>query len=100
MLSSGVSWPLPSLSYGGLWCAGRASNLPAIALRFPGVEFTNGDGPGERYMALLALQENRRPQASQGGSMARPARTLHLPLHADLLLLAQRRRRLLRQTHK
>ena len=32
--------------------------------------------------------------------MARPPSALHLPLHADLLLLAQRRRGLLRQTHQ
>ena len=39
-------------------------------------------------------------QASKGAPMARPARALHLPLHADLMLLAQCCRRLLRQTHQ
>ena len=39
----------------------------------------------------------RRPQAPQGPRLARPSSPLHLPLRANLLLLAQRRRRLLRQ---
>ena len=42
----------------------------------------------------------RRPQASQGARLARPASALHLPLHADLVLVAQRRRGLLRQAAK
>ena len=37
----------------------------------------------------------RRPQASESAAMARPTPALHLPLHADLLLVAQRRRGLL-----
>jgi hypothetical protein len=40
----------------------------------------------------------RRPQASQGARLAQPPSALHLPLHADLVLVAQRRRGLLRQT--
>ena len=36
----------------------------------------------------------------EGAPMARPAPALHLPLHADLVLVAQRRRRLLRQTRQ
>ena len=39
----------------------------------------------------------RRPQACQGARLARPPRALHLPLRADLLLLAQCRRGLLRE---
>ena len=42
----------------------------------------------------------RRPQASESAAMARPTPALHLPLHADLLLVAQRRRGLLRQTRE
>ena len=38
------------------------------------------------------------PQASQGPCLARPPSPLHLPLHAEVGLLAQRRRGLLRQT--
>ena len=38
----------------------------------------------------------RRPQASQGPRLARPSCALDLPLHADLLLLGQRRRDLFR----
>src|SRR4051812_43350012 len=40
----------------------------------------------------------RRPQASKGASMAGPASALYLPLHADLVFVAQRRRGVLRQT--
>ena len=40
----------------------------------------------------------RRPQASKGASMAPPAPALHLPLHTDLVFVAQRRRGVLRQT--
>src|SRR3954451_18261381 len=32
--------------------------------------------------------------------MARPARALHLPLHADIMFMAERRGRLLRKAHK
>ena len=39
----------------------------------------------------------RRPQAPQGPALAGPAPALDLPLHADLVLVAQRRRGLLRQ---
>src|SRR6476620_11579064 len=39
----------------------------------------------------------RRPQAYQGPRLARPARALRLPLHANLMLLAQCGRGLLRQ---
>ena len=39
----------------------------------------------------------RRPQAPEGARLARPPPALHLPLHPDLRLLAQRRRGLLRQ---
>src|ERR1700733_2363680 len=42
----------------------------------------------------------RRPQASESAAMARPTPALPLPLHADLLLVAQRRRGLLRQTRE
>ena len=41
----------------------------------------------------------RRPQAPQGPRLAHPASALDLPLHADLLLLAERRRDLLRHAH-
>ena len=41
----------------------------------------------------------RRPQASQGPTMAGPASTLDVPFHADQRLLAQCRGRLLRQAH-
>ena len=40
------------------------------------------------------------PQASQGARMADPASSLDVPLHSNLGVLAQRRRRLLRQAHK
>ena len=39
----------------------------------------------------------RAPQASQGAGLAQTARALRLPLHADFVLLAQRRGGLLRQ---
>jgi transposase len=42
----------------------------------------------------------RDPQTSQGTKMAGPASPLDVPLHAYLGVLAQRRRRLLRQTHE
>src|ERR1700704_2953099 len=41
----------------------------------------------------------RDPQTSQGTKMVGPASPLDVPLHAYLDVLAQRRRRLLRQTH-
>src|ERR1700736_3905868 len=40
----------------------------------------------------------RRPQASQCASMAQSTRALHIPLHANVVFVAQRRRRLLRKT--
>ena len=40
------------------------------------------------------------PQASQGARLARQASALDIPLHPDLGVLAQRRRRLLRQAHQ
>jgi hypothetical protein len=42
--------------------------------------------------------ELRRQQASQGVSMSRPPAALRLSLHADLVLVAQRSRGVLRQT--
>ncbi len=57
------------------------------------------DGPG-RQARPRHPRQLRRPQAPEGARLARPPSALHLPLHADLVLLAQRRRRLLRQAHQ
>src|SRR5215203_3707345 len=40
------------------------------------------------------------PQAAEGDCLARPPPPLYLPLHPDLMLLAQRRRDLLRHAHQ
>ena len=55
--------------------------------------------PAGKLIHVIARQL-RHPQASQGPRMARPPSALDLPLHADLGLLAQRRRGLLRQAHQ
>jgi hypothetical protein len=57
------------------------------------------DGAGRQADPRRARQL-RRPQAGQGAAMARPPSALDLPLHADLVLLAQRGRDLLRQAHQ
>src|ERR1700738_3168379 len=61
--------------------------------------------PGEITAAFPAFLERRLiecegPQTSQGTKMAGPASPLDVSLHAYLGVLAQRRRRLLRQTHE
>ena len=48
----------------------------------------------------IRRRQLRDPQTSQGTKMAGPASPLDVPLHAYLGVLAQRRRRLLRQTHE
>ena len=57
------------------------------------------DGAGRQADPRRARQL-RRPQAGQGAALARPPSALDLPLHADLVLLAQRGRDLLRQAHQ
>ena len=56
-------------------------------------------GPGRQGRPRHPRQL-RRPQAAQGAGLARPPSALDLPLHPDLVLLAQRRRGLLRQAHQ
>src|SRR6266496_910541 len=48
-------------------------------------------------MRSLQLRHSQTPESPQ---MARAASALDLPLHANLGIMAQRRRRLLRQAHK
>src|SRR6266536_3447331 len=48
-------------------------------------------------MRSLQLRHSQTPESAQ---MARAASALDLPLHANLGIMAQRRRRLLRQAHK
>src|SRR3954465_6851628 len=58
-------------------------------------------GPGARQKVRARdPRQLRRPQASEGLPMAPPTPPLLLPLHADLMLVAQRRRGLLRQTRQ
>src|SRR3982074_2785419 len=51
-------------------------------------------------MAIHAVVANTRPTNIPRYKMAGPASPLDVPLHAYLGVLAQRRRRLLRQTHE
>ena len=52
--------------------------------------------PARKFVHVIL--DNYAPKTSEGGSVARPAPALRIPLHADLVLVAQRCRRLLRQT--
>jgi hypothetical protein len=55
---------------------------------------TRQRSPRESWHVIL--DNYRRPRESESAPMALPPRTLHLPLHADVLLVAQRRRGRLR----
>ena len=63
-----------------------------------------GQLPGALRVGSKGDPRHRRqlcdPQASEGTKMAGPASPLDIPLHTNLGVLAQRRRRLLRQTNK
>ena len=61
------------------------------------IRFLNADrGAVPAGKVIHAILDNyASPQASQGPRLARPASALDLPLHADLGLLAERRRDLL-----
>src|SRR6516164_11140364 len=58
-----------------------------------------GGGSG-RQSRPCDPRQLRCPQASQGAPMAQSARALHLPLYACILLVAERRGRLLRKAHQ
>src|SRR3984957_4457408 len=63
----------------------------------PLLECYRGAGVGQKACSRDPRQL-RRPQASEGASMARSPPALRLPLHANLVLVAQRSRGVLRQT--
>src|SRR5271155_878822 len=80
----------------GHWPLHAAPSSPRV---YPLPQRHRGAGAGQKDRAR-GPRQLRRPQASESAAMARPTPALHLPLHADLLLVAQRRRGLLRQTRE
>jgi len=68
-------------------------------LGYPLPQSDRGRSAGRQSRACDPRQL-RRPQASQCATMAQSTRALHIPLHANVVFMAQRRRRLLRKTHQ
>jgi transposase len=73
------------------------SQIQALDRTQPGLPMKKGRAGAQAHPRHP--RQLRRAQEGQGPRLARPPSALDLPLHADLVFVAQRRRGLLRQAH-